>query len=158
MANELSDLHPIPGSQQARTRIGRGQGSGLGKTSGRGQKGQKARAGSNKGNGFEGGQVPLKRRLPKYGFRNYSVKDFAELNVGQLGVFEAGTVVDPHLLKQTGVISRIGRDGVKLLGMGELNVALTLRGVRCSASARDKVTAAGGTVEAVDKASAEDAS
>lgn len=147
MANELSNLQPAPGSQTARTRVGRGQGSGLGKTSGRGTKGQKARAGSNKGNGFEGGQIPLKRRLPKYGFRNVFALDFTEVNVGELSVFQAGTEVTAQLLKQTGVISRIGRDGVKLLGSGDLGVALTIRLARCSASARDKVVAAGGSVE-----------
>ena len=147
MANELSNLKPVPGSTKRRTRLGRGQGSGLGKTSGRGTKGQKARAGRSKGKGFEGGQVPLRRRLPKYGFTNAFAKDFSEVNLETLGVLPAGTVVDAETLKATGLISRIGRDGVKLLGRGEIAVALTVRLARCSESAKAKIEAAGGSVE-----------
>ncbi|MDO9280373.1 MAG: 50S ribosomal protein L15 [Pseudomonadota bacterium] len=145
MADELSNLHPVPGAQRPRTRVGRGQGSGLGKTAGRGTKGQKARAGSGKRLGFEGGQIPLLRRQPKRGFRNIFAKDYTEVNVSQLGVFPAGTELDAQTLKASGVISRIGRDGLKVLGDGELSVALTIRASKFSASARSKIEAAGGT-------------
>lgn len=148
MANELSNLKPNPGSTSSRKRLGRGQGSGLGKTAGKGTKGQKARSGASKGKGFEGGQVPLKRRLPKFGFTNIFAKDFTEVNVGQLDGIAAGTVVDADYLKQNGRIARIGKNGVKLLGGGEISTALTVKVAGCSASARVKIEAAGGTVEA----------
>ncbi len=147
MANELSNLKPAPGSTQRRTRLGRGQGSGLGKTSGRGTKGQQARAGRPKGKGFEGGQVPLRRRLPKYGFTNAFATDYSEINVASLASLPAGTVVDASMLKSTGLIARIGRDGVKLLGRGEVSVALTVRLSAATASAKAKIEAAGGSVE-----------
>ncbi|MDP2307169.1 MAG: 50S ribosomal protein L15 [Pseudomonadota bacterium] len=145
MADELSNLHPVPGAQRPRTRVGRGQGSGLGKTAGRGTKGQQARAGSGKRLGFEGGQIPLLRRQPKRGFRNIFAKDYTEVNVSQLGVFPTGTELDAKTLKASGVISRIGRDGLKVLGDGELAVGLTVRAAKFSASARAKIEAAGGT-------------
>ena len=147
MANELANLHPVPGAQTKRTRVGRGQGSGLGKTAGRGTKGQQARAGSGKRMGFEGGQVPLRRRLPKFGFTNIFASDFTVVNVGQLSVFEAGSVIDAESLKAAGVISRIGKDGVKLLGVGDVTVALTVRVAKASGSARAKIEAVGGTAE-----------
>lgn len=147
MAHELSHLSPVPGSQTKRVRIGRGQGSGIGKTAGKGTKGQKARAGTNKGKGFEGGQIPLKRRLPKYGFTNIFASDFTEVNVEQLSVFPAGAVIDAQMLKDAGVISRIGRDGVKLLGRGEVTAALTIRLSKATAGARARIEAAGGTIE-----------
>jgi len=147
MANELSNLKPVPGSQQARTRVGRGQGSGLGKTAGRGTKGQQARGGYSRAAGFEGGQMPLKRRLPKAGFTNIFAKDYTEVNVGQLAKFAAGSVVDAQSLHDAGVISRIGKDGVKVLGNGELGVALTVKVAKVSAGAAAKIQAAGGTVE-----------
>ncbi len=146
MANELSNLKPVPGSSRPRTRLGRGQGSGLGKTAGKGTKGQKARAGASKGKGFEGGQIPLRRRLPKFGFTNIFAKDYAELNVSALADVPAGTKVDAAYLKASGIISRIGKDGVKLLGRGELSVALHVDVAAISAGARAKVEAAGGTV------------
>lgn len=145
MADELSNLHPVEGAQRPRTRVGRGQGSGLGKTAGRGTKGQQARAGSGKRLGFEGGQIPLLRRQPKRGFRNIFAKDYTEVNVSQLGVFPAGAEVDAQTLKASGVISRIGRDGLKVLGDGELSVSLTVRASRFTGSARAKIEAAGGT-------------
>jgi large subunit ribosomal protein L15 len=145
MANELANLHPVEGAQRPRTRIGRGQGSGLGKTAGRGTKGQQARAGSGKRLGFEGGQMPLRRRLPKRGFNNIFAKDYTEVNVGKLAGFDAGTEVDVRLLKAAGVIARIGRDGLKVLGVGEIGVALTVRAAKFSASARSKIEGAGGT-------------
>jgi large subunit ribosomal protein L15 len=147
MANELSNLKPVPGSQKARTRVGRGQGSGLGKTAGRGTKGQQARGGYSRAAGFEGGQMPLKRRLPKVGFTNIFAKDFTEVNVGQLAKFAAGTVVDAQALHDAGVISRIGKHGVKVLGNGDLAVALTVKVAKVSAGAAAKIEAAGGTVE-----------
>ena len=147
MADELSRLKPVPGSQTARTRIGRGQGSGLGKTAGKGTKGQQARAGKGKRFGFEGGQMPLQRRLPKVGFRNINASDFEVLNVAKLCSIEAGTTVTPASLKAAGIISRIGRDGVKLLGNGETTVKLTIQLDKVSAGARAKIEAAGGVVE-----------
>jgi len=147
MADELSRLKPVPGSQTSRTRIGRGQGSGLGKTAGKGTKGQQARAGKGKRFGFEGGQMPLQRRLPKVGFRNINATDFEIVNVGKLNSLPAGTAVTGVSLKAAGIISRIGRDGVKLLGNGELSVKLTVQLEKVSASARAKVEAAGGAVE-----------
>lgn len=149
MADELTHLHPAPGSQKPRTRVGRGQGSGLGKTSGRGQKGQKSRSGAPIARGFEGGQMPLRRRLPKRGFTNAFASDYAEVNVGKLNALPAGSVVDGAALKAAGILSRIGRDGVKVLGGGDLTVALTVRAARFSASAREKIQAAGGTAEEV---------
>jgi len=147
MANELSNLKPNPGATSSRKRLGRGQGSGLGKTAGRGTKGQKARSGASKGKGFEGGQIPLKRRLPKFGFTNIFAKDYTELNLSGLAGLAAGSLVDADSLKQSGRISRVGKDGVKLLGGGEIEVSLTVKVAACSASARAKIEAAGGTVE-----------
>lgn len=147
MADELSRLKPVPGSQTARTRIGRGQGSGLGKTAGRGTKGQQARAGYTRRFGFEGGQMPLQRRLPKVGFRNYNKTDYEILNVSKLSGLPAGSTVDAGSLKAAGIISRTGRDGVKLLGGGELTVKLVVRLAKVSSSARSKIEAAGGSVE-----------
>ena len=147
MANELSNLKPVPGSQRKRTRIGRGQGSGLGKTSGRGTKGQQSRTGAPIANGFEGGQVPLRRRLPKRGFTNIFAKDYTEVNVGKLAAFKKGAVVDAALLESSGVVSRVGKDGIKLLGNGDVLVALQVKVAKASASAVAKVEAAGGTVE-----------
>lgn len=147
MADELSRLSPAPGSTRPRTRIGRGQGSGLGKTAGRGTKGQQSRTGAPIARGFEGGQVPLRRRLPKFGFTNIFAKDYTELNVGRLAALPAGTVVDAATLKALGVISRIGKNGLKLLGQGELTVALTVTAAKFSESARAKILAAGGSAE-----------
>ena len=144
MANELSNLHPVPGAQRPRTRVGRGQGSGLGKTAGRGTKGQQSRTGAPIARGFEGGQVPLKRRMPKRGFTNIFAKDYVVINVGELAVFPAGSVVDVALLKSTGVVARIGRDGLKVLGCGEVVNSITVTAAKFSASARAKIVAAGG--------------
>jgi large subunit ribosomal protein L15 len=150
MADELTRLQPAAGSQTTRKRIGRGQGSGWGKTAGRGQKGQKARTSANIRPGFEGGQMPLSRRLPKRGFTNVFAKDFTIVNIGDLeGRFEAGTEVDMFALKRAGVISRIGRDGLKVLGQGELTTPLTVKAARFSAAAKERIEAAGGKAEAV---------
>jgi large subunit ribosomal protein L15 len=150
MADELTRLQPAAGSQTTRKRIGRGQGSGSGKTAGRGQKGQKARTSANIRPGFEGGQMPLSRRLPKRGFTNVFAKDFTIVNIGEFeGRFEAGTEVDMFALKRAGVISRIGRDGLKVLGRGELTTPLTVKAARFSAAAKERIEAAGGKAEAV---------
>ncbi len=149
MADELTNLHPVPGAQRARTRIGRGQGSGLGKTAGKGQKGQQARTGSPRKRGFEGGQMPLLRRLPKVGFTPPFQKDFSIVNLDSLAGFAAGAVVDAESLSTAGILSRVGRNGVKVLGRGELAVALTVKAAKVSESARAKIEAAGGTVEVV---------
>ncbi len=150
MADELSRLAPAPGSRKRRTRVGRGEGSGKGKTCGRGTKGQKSRSGGRIRRGFEGGQMPLQRRLPKRGFHNPFSKDYTVVNVEDLaGRFEAGTTVDLDLLKQAGVVSRKGRDGLKVLGRGELDVALTIRAAKFSAGGLRAIEAAGGTAEVV---------
>lgn len=147
MANELSNLKPLPGERRPRTRLGRGEGSGKGKTAGKGTKGAQARAGYSLGAGFEGGQMPLHRRLPKFGFTNPFSKDFETLNVERLSGLDAGTVVTAELLEQRGIISRIGKDGVKILGRGDLGVALHVRVSKLTRSAADKIVAAGGTTE-----------
>lgn len=144
----LNELSPIPGSKRPRKRVGRGPGSGLGKTCGRGQKGQKSRSGGGVRLGFEGGQMPLTRRLPKRGFHNRFAKDIKVVQVGDLARFEAGSVVDVAVLQEAGLVGKIG-DGVKVLGNGDLSHAITVRVHRISAGARAKVEAAGGTVELV---------
>jgi large subunit ribosomal protein L15 len=148
MKMALNELSPIPGSKRPRKRVGRGAGSGMGKTAGRGQKGQRSRSGGGVRLGFEGGQMPLTRRLPKRGFHNRFAKDIKIVQVGDLARFDAGSVVDVAVLQDAGLIGKIG-DGVKLLGNGELAHALTVRIHRISKSARAKVEAAGGTVELV---------
>jgi large subunit ribosomal protein L15 len=150
MADELATLKPNAGSTKNRKRIGRGKGSGWGKTAGKGQKGQKSRSGGGVRPGFEGGQMPLARRLAKRGFKNRFAKDYTEVNVGQLeGRFEAGTRIDAQLLKEQGIISKIGRDGLKVLGVGELTVALTVEAAKFSATAQAKIEGAGGSIQAV---------
>ena len=145
--NELSRLKPPAGSQKNRKRVGRGPGSGTGKTAGRGQKGQKARASAKTFPGFEGGQMPLHRRLPKKGFTNIFAKDFEAVNVSRLSGLEAGTAVTAEFLKEQGIISRIGKDGVKILGGGDLGVVLHVRVAKLTRSAAEKIVAAGGTIE-----------
>lgn len=148
MANELSSLAPNPGSRKTRMRVGRGEGSGKGKTAGRGTKGDKARSGYKSRPYFEGGQMPLHRRLPKVGFNNSDfAKDFETINVGRLSELPAGTEVTAELLLAHRLISRIGSDGVKVLGGGELGVALNVRVAKVTGGAKDKILAAGGTVE-----------
>jgi len=145
---ELKDLHPAPGSRKARKRVGRGPGSGYGKTAGRGENGQKSRAGGGKRAGFEGGQTPLARRLPKLpGFRNINRVEYTPVNVGRLEkYFEAGDVVDGASLVAKGIIKR-ENELVKVLGDGELTKALTVKVDKVSASAKEKIEAAGGKVE-----------
>jgi len=143
---KLYELSPSPGSVKEAKRKGRGHASGNGKTAGRGHKGQKARSGGGVRPGFEGGQMPLQRRLPKRGFTNIFAKEYVEINVSQLDRFTDGSVVTPELLKQERVISKI-RDGVVVLGRGEITKNLTVQASRFSKSAEDKIVAAGGKAE-----------
>ncbi len=146
MSNELSNLSPLPGERRKRKRLGRGEGSGTGKTAGKGTKGQQARSGYSNRGGFEGGQMPLHRRLPKKGFTNIFAKQFTEVALERLSVFEAGTTVTAALLLERGIISRIRKHGVKVLGNGDIGVALNVRVAKLTGSAAAKVVAAGGTV------------
>lgn len=143
---QLNELKPAPGSTKNVKRLGRGPGSGLGKTSGKGHKGQNARSGSKSTKGFEGGQMPLHRRLPKVGFTNIFKKKFALLNLSDLESFKSGDIVDEKALREAGLIKG-NYDGVKLLGEGEIKTALTLKVEKASKSAVAKVEAAGGKVE-----------
>jgi len=147
----LEDLKPAPGSTKKRKRIGRGPGSGHGKTSGKGHKGLNARSGGGARPGFEGGQMPLYRRLPKRGFLPYGGKtEFAIVNVGDLSArFAAGSVVDPESLLASGLIRKSGRGAVKVLGDGDVAHALTVRVHKISEGAKQKLEAAGGRVEAL---------
>lgn len=145
---KLHELKPAEGSRHVRKRVGRGIGSGLGKTAGKGHKGQNARSGGGVRPGFEGGQNPLYRRLPKRGFNNISRKEYAIVSLDALNRFEEGTVVTPELLKETGVISAL-RDGVKVLANGELNVKLTVKAHKFSAAAVEKIAQVGGTAEVI---------
>ncbi|MCL8206529.1 MAG: 50S ribosomal protein L15 [Actinomycetia bacterium] len=143
----LHELKPAPGSKTKKTRRGRGIGSGLGKTAGRGQKGQKARSGGGVRPGFEGGQMPLVRRLPKRGFKNPFRVEYEVVNVGQLNIFEPGTEVTPELLRARRLVRR--DLPVKILGEGELDRPLVVRAQAFSASAREKIVAASGTAEVI---------
>jgi len=146
---KLHELRPAAGAKKAPTRKGRGPGSGNGKTGGRGHKGQNARAGGGVRPGFEGGQMPLARRMPKRGFNN---KDFAnvyaEINVSALNIFEDGTVVNGELLKEKGLTKKL-YDGVSVLGNGELTKKLTVQAARFTKTASQKIEAAGGKAEVV---------
>ena len=142
----LNELSPSPGATKNRKRIGRGQGSGTGGTAGKGHKGQNSRSGGGVRPGFEGGQMPLQRRLPKRGFNNIFRTTVVEVNVKDLERFEAGSVVDAQALAEKGLIK--GKfDAIKLLGKGEIDRALTVKVDRASAGAKAKVEAAGGKVE-----------
>jgi large subunit ribosomal protein L15 len=146
----LENLKPAKGSTQNRKRVGRGPGSGLGKTSGRGEKGQKSRSGFSHKDGFEGGQMPLHRRVPKRGFTNHRFrKEYAEVNVERLEVFETGTIVTPEVLMKRGLVRKL-RDGVKILASGELTKALTVRAHKFSAKALERIAAAGGKAEVLE--------
>ncbi len=148
---DLSNLSPARGSRKARKRIGRGPGSGHGKTSGRGHKGRGARSGGNTHPSFEGGQMPLQRRLPKRGFRNPFRREFSVVNLNRLeAAFEGGAVVDAAILAERGLV-RAGLP-VKVLGQGELSKALTVKAHAFSASARERITAAGGSAEVIEGA------
>ena len=141
----LHELKPAEGSTSAKKRVGRGSGSGIGKTAGYGHKGQKARSGSKK-NGFEGGQMPLTRRIPKRGFTNIFSKEYATVNVSALNVFEDGTVITNEALIEAGLIKK-ELDGVKVLGGGELTKKLTVSVDKVTESAKQKIEAIGGKVE-----------
>ena len=143
---KLHELAPAAGSTTAAKRLGRGVGSGLGKTSGKGHNGAKARSGGGKRPGFEGGQMPLYRRVPKKGFTNIFRTEYAEVNVGQLEVFTEGTVVNAELLKAAGIIKKT-LDGVKVLGNGELTKKLTVEAAKFTESAKEKIEAVGGKAE-----------
>lgn len=146
---KLHTLSPAPGSKKAPKRKGRGTGSGLGKTAGRGQDGQKSRSGGGVRPGFEGGQMPLARRLPKRGFSNARFKKtFAIVNVGDLNIFDANTVITPELLMECGLVRKLN-DGLKILGNGEVEKAFTVKAHKISKSAEEKILAGGGKVEVI---------
>ena len=145
---KLQDLKPAEGSTQAAYRKGRGEGSGNGKTAGRGQKGQWARSGGGVRPGFEGGQMPLYRRLPKRGFKNIFAKEYSEVNVEKLKSLEDNAVVDPVALVEAGILKNV-LDGVRVLGSGELSKALTVRAQGFTKGAQQKIEAAGGKVEVI---------
>ena len=145
---KLNNLTSNPGSNTKAYRKGRGPGSGNGKTAGRGHKGQKARSGGGVRIGFEGGQMPLYRRLPKRGFKNIFAKEYSEVNVEQLNRFEDNAVVDPVALVEAGILKNV-LDGVRVLGSGELSKALTVRAQGFTKGAQQKIEAAGGKVEVI---------
>ncbi len=142
----LNELKPVPGARHARKRIGRGIGSGNGKTAGKGNKGQNARSGGGVRPGFEGGQLPLFQRLPKRGFHNINRVEYSVVNVGDLDVFADNTVVDFAALREAGLVKKVN-DGVKVLGNGKLTKKLTVKANKFSASAREAILESGGTVE-----------
>jgi large subunit ribosomal protein L15 len=149
MSDILSRLKPPEGSRKSRKRLGRGPGSGLGKTSGKGHKGQRARSGGGNARGFEGGQMPIQRRLPKRGFKNPFRKEFDEVNVARLDVFADGSVVDREALVEQGIVKSSCRL-VKILGCGDLTKKLMIRAQAASKSAVEKIEKAGGTFEKVE--------
>ena len=145
---DLGNLHPGAGSRHAKKRVGRGPGSGQGKTAGRGHKGRLSRSGGNSPPGYEGGQMPLQRRLPKRGFRPVSREEFALVNLGQLAAFPAGSTVGPDELRHKGLTR--GRRRIKCLADGKLSHALTVRLHAFSKSAQEQIAAAGGSAEVID--------
>ena len=145
---KLNQLTATPGATKERKRIGRGYGSGNGKTAGKGHKGQKARAGHGQQPGFEGGQMPLQRRIPKRGFNNIFAKEIVSVNVGTLNKFEDGAAVDAAALIQAGIVKK-SCDGVKILSNGELNKKLTVKANAFSEAAKAKIEAAGGKAEVI---------
>ena len=144
----LHDLQPAPGSTRAPKRVGRGTGSGTGKTAAKGHKGQKAR-GRTKKNGFEGGQMPLTRRLPKRGFVNIFAKEYTIINISDLNVLEDGAEVTAELLKGLGLIRKIEKNGLKVLGNGELEKKLSVKAAKFSKSAEQAIIDAGGSIEVI---------
>ncbi|MGV8982800.1 50S ribosomal protein L15 [Clostridium sp.] len=145
---KLQDLRPAEGSKKSRKRLGRGTATGWGKTAGRGQDGQNSRSGGGTRPGFEGGQMPLYRRLPKRGFTNIFAKEYACINVDRLNIFENGTEVTPELLLERRVIRKL-YNGVKILGNGNLEKSLTISATKFSKAAAEKIEAAGGKVEVI---------
>jgi large subunit ribosomal protein L15 len=145
---KLHELSPAPGSKHPKKRVGRGTGSGMGKTATRGHKGQWARSGGGVRPGFEGGQNPLFRRLPKRGFKNFNRVEYAIVNLEDLNQFAAGTEVTPEFLIESGFIKN-PKDGIKILGNGELTVSLTVKANKFSQSAVEKIQAAGGKSEVI---------
>ena len=144
----IHELSPAPNSTKRAKRVGRGVGSGLGKTSGRGQKGQNSRSGGGVRIGFEGGQMPLIRRLPRRGFNNYEFKkQYSIVNVCDLDKLEDGTVVDINLLKEKGIVRKIEKFGLKVLGNGELSKKLTVKAAVFTKTAQEKIEKAGGKIE-----------
>lgn len=144
---KLNQLSPAPNSKKTARRLGRGTGSGLGKTSGKGQKGQNSRSGGGVRPGFEGGQMPLLRRLPKMGFTNHFRKEYTTINVSALEKYENGTVVDIDLLKKDGLVNKINASGLKVLGDGTLTKNLTVKASKFTESAINKIKQAGGSIE-----------
>lgn len=145
---KLQDLKPAEGSRKAPKRLGRGTGSGLGRNSGKGEKGQRSRSGGGVRPGFEGGQMPLFRRLPKRGFTNIFAKQFVALNIDRLNVFENGTEVTPELLLENRIVKKV-KDGIKILGNGNLDKSLIVKATKFSKAAVEKIEAAGGKVEVI---------
>ena len=145
---KLHDLKPAVGATTAPKRLGRGTGSGLGKTSGKGHKGAKARSGGGKGPGFEGGQIPLMRRIPKRGFTNKFRTEYCAINVDRLNIFEDGQVVTPVELIEAGITKNI-LDGIKIMGNGEITKKLTVKANKFTATAKEKIEAAGGKAEVI---------
>ncbi|AVM72272.1 50S ribosomal protein L15 [Streptococcus mutans] len=145
---KLHELKPAQGSRKTRNRVGRGSSSGNGKTAGRGQKGQKARSGGNIRSGFEGGQTPLFRRLPKRGFTNINAKEYALVNLDQLNVFEDGAEITPVVLVETGIV-KAEKSGIKILGNGELTKKLTVKAAKFSKFAEAAIIAKGGSIEVI---------
>ena len=144
---KLHELKPVDGARKSRKRVGRGMSSGHGKTSGRGHKGQNARTGGGVGLVFEGGQLPLFRAIPKRGFTNINRKSYSVVNISDLNKFDAGTVVTPELLVESGLVKK--NVAIKILGNGELNVKLTVQAHKFSATAKEAIEAQGGTVEVI---------
>lgn len=145
---KLHTLKPADGARQDKVRVGRGTGSGCGKTSGRGHKGQKARSGGGVRPGFEGGQMPIYRRLPKRGFKNIWRKEFAEVNVSALNLFDDETTVDAVALVEVGILKNV-LDGVRILGDGALTKKLTVKAQGFTKTAKEKIEAAGGSAEVI---------
>lgn len=149
MSLQLHKLVPEKGANKKRKRVGRGPGSGHGKTAGRGHKGQKSRAGYSSRSGFEGGQMPLYRRLPKRGFKNIFAKKYTELNIRDLNGFKEGTTVTPALLREQGILKKV-KDGLRMLGEGDLKKKLTVQAHHFTETAKKKIEQAGGSVEVLD--------
>lgn len=144
----LDNLKPVPGARHSKKRLGRGPGSGTGKTSGKGAKGQWARTGGGVRPGFEGGQIPFFQRIPKRGFNNYTRKEYAIVNTQDLNLFEDGTIITPEILLETKIITKV-LSGVKVLAYGKLEKKLTVKANKFSNSAKEAIEAAGGTVEVI---------